>query len=104
MENIMTIVIGILFVGIGISNYRGNISLLHSYHRNRVKKEDEPIMGKICGIGMLVIAFSLIAQGVLLIVDATAFDSIAMLILYVGLAIGIVLNFYAIIKYNKGVF
>lgn len=104
MENMITIIIGVLFIGIGISNCKGNISLLHSYHRNRVKKEDEPIMGKICGIGMLVIAFSLIAQGVLLIVDPTAFASIAMCILYAGLAIGIAFNFYAIIKYNKGLF
>ena len=102
MKNIMTIIIGILFIGIGISNYKGNINLLHSYHRKRVKEEDKPIMGKICGIGMLVIAFSLISQGVLLIIDPTS--SIANLIMYVGLAIGIAFNFYAIIKYNKGLF
>jgi hypothetical protein len=61
-------------------------------------------MGKICGIGMLIIAFSLIAQGVLCMINATVYGSIAMCILYAGLAIGIAFNFYAIIKYNKGLF
>ena len=39
-EFIIQIVIGTIFIAIGISNMKGNISLLHSYHRKRVKEED----------------------------------------------------------------
>ena len=36
MESIVTAIIGIVCIIIGISHRKGNISLLHSYHRNRV--------------------------------------------------------------------
>ena len=39
-EFIIQIIIGLVLVIIGIFNMKGNISLLHSYHRKRVKKED----------------------------------------------------------------
>lgn len=39
-EFIIQIIIGLIIMIIGILNMKGNISLLHSYHRKRVKKED----------------------------------------------------------------
>ena len=39
-EFIIQIIIGLIIIIIGILNMKGNISLLHSYHRKRVKKED----------------------------------------------------------------
>ena len=39
-EFIIQIIIGLIIIIIGTLNMKGNISLLHSYHRKRVKKED----------------------------------------------------------------
>ena len=37
-EFMIQIIIGLVLIIIGIFNMKGNISLLHSYHRKRVKK------------------------------------------------------------------
>ena len=52
MEQIITIVIGIVMILIGFSNRKGNISMLHSYHRKRVTEEDRLPFGKMVGNGM----------------------------------------------------
>ena len=39
-ELILQIIIGLSLIILGIINMKGNISMLHSYHRKRVKKED----------------------------------------------------------------
>ena len=39
-EFIIQIIIGIALIIVGIFNTKGNILLLHSYHRKRVKEED----------------------------------------------------------------
>ena len=36
MEHLVTAIIGIICIVIGIMNRKGNVSMLHSYHRNRV--------------------------------------------------------------------
>jgi hypothetical protein len=38
--NIVTFLVGVVCIVLGISNMRGNISSLHSYHRSRVSEED----------------------------------------------------------------
>ena len=44
MENfIFSIIIGIVFLVIGILNLLGNVNLLHSYHRDNVKIFEGPI-------------------------------------------------------------
>ena len=61
MENfIFSIIIGIVFLVIGILNLLGNVNLLHSYHRDNVKEEDKKPFGKLVGIGMIIVGLSLI--------------------------------------------
>ena len=64
-EFIIQIIIGLVLIIIGIFNMQGNISLLHSYHRKRVKKEDIIPFGKKVGIGNIVIGITIIIAGVL---------------------------------------
>ena len=45
-ELILQIIIGFSLIILGIINMKGNISMLHSYHRKRVKKEDIIPYGK----------------------------------------------------------
>ena len=108
LEIISSLILGILFIIIGVLNRKGNISSLHSYHRKRVKKEDVIPFGRLVGLGIIIIGFSLIVVSILTLItiltNNSLFDHIGNTLLGVGLVIGLILSFYAIIKYNKGVF
>lgn len=108
METIFMIIIGVVFIIIGIINRTGNISLLHSYHRKRVSEEDKLPLGKLVGLGMLIIGGSLIIFGVLGFIEKATQNNIIFIIkhivLFVGLVLGLVISLFAINKYNKGIF
>ena len=104
---ILSFVVGVVLVIIGISNTKGNISSLHSYHRNRVSEEDRLPFGKRVGLGTIIcgcacIIFSLFSA--IGLYYGEVFTVIGTAILIVGLVIGLVIMFRAMIKYNKGIF
>ena len=105
---ITTAVFGLILAVIGILNLKGNVSMLHSYHRHRVTEEDMKPLGKRVGIGMLICGGASFLYGLFsLFYDLTkhlVFVGIGVAVLLVGLAIGIALMLKAIIKYNKGLF
>ena len=105
---IMTFLVGILCIVIGISNRKGNISSLHSYHRNRVSEEDRIPFGKQVGLGMILIGISIIPFSILLALTLYTgndlFTLIGTAVLIVGLVVGLIISFKAMIKYNKGIF
>ncbi len=107
-ENIFAFLVGILFIIIGISNMRGNISSLHSYHRQRVTEEDRIPFGKRVGLGMIIIGISIIIFSILTALTLHTENNIFVLIgttlLIVGIILGLVISFRAMIKYNKGIF
>ncbi|MBR5501332.1 MAG: hypothetical protein IKV74_07385 [Clostridia bacterium] len=76
IASITTLLVGIICIILGISNMRGNISSLHSYHRHRVSEEDVLPFGKKVGQGTIILGAGVIVFGIL----------------------------SAIIKYNKGLF
>ena len=100
-EFIIQIIIGIVLIVVGIFNIKGKISLLHSYHRKRVKEEDVIPFGKKVGIGSIIIGISIIIAGVFTVLN---YARISNVILGIGLIIGCILIFYAMLKYNKGIF
>ena len=100
-EFIIQIIIGLIIIIIGIFNMKGNISLLHSYHRKRVKKEDIIPFGKKLGIGSVIIGITIILTGVFTNLNYT---NISNVILVIGLVTGFIIIFYAMFKYNKGIF
>ena len=100
-EFIIQIIICIVLIIIGIFNMKGNISMLHYYHRKRVKKEDVIPFGKKVGIGSIIIGITIILAGIFTILNYT---NISNVILVVGLVIRCILIFYAMFKYNKGMF
>ena len=105
---IPVIIVGLFCIILGFINTRGNISSLHSYHRHRVSPEDVPIFGKLVGAGMMIIGASIIILGIFIII-ATEINNplltlIGTAIFGIGFIIGLVLSFYAMIKYNKGIF
>ena len=108
MENLFYVIIGVVCIIIGISNRKGNISLLHSYHRKRVSEENRIPFGKVVGLGMIIIGVALIAVGGLFFM-AEAFkndiySTVGTVVLITGLVIGLGISFYGMIKYNKGIF
>ena len=102
------IIIGVLISALGIMNMKGNISSLHWYHRQRVTEEDRKPFGKLVGLGTLIIGIALVISGILFwISESTATELwliIGCVITVVGIVVGLVLSFYAMIKYNKGIF
>lgn len=108
LSNIVTFLVGIVFIVLGISNMRGNISSLHSYHRNRVSEEDRIPFGKQVGLGTIIVGISVIVFSVLssvtLYTENQIFISVGTALLIIGIVLGLALSFRAMIKYNKGIF
>ena len=108
MESIITAIIGVVCIILGVINSTGNISSLHFYHRNRVKEQDRLPFGKLVGLGTIIIGIALILMGALNFVakllQNDLFTIIGSVILVIGLVIGLAISFYAIKKYNGGIF
>lgn len=58
--------ISCLFVFFGQSMYKGNIKWLHSYQRKRIQEQNVPKVGKMCGIGCLIIAITMALSAILI--------------------------------------
>lgn len=108
MEYVVTALFGILCLVIGALNRKGNISMLHSYHRKRVSEEDRIPFGKLVGLGMFIIGGAMLVSSLLSYLSATQQNSLYLTASYIVIAVGLVLgtgiSFYAMIKYNKGIF
>ena len=105
---IMAAIVGVICVILGYINRKGNISSLHEYHRNKVKEEDILPYGKLIGLGMIIIGISIIISSILSIIslwlNINILITIGTAIMIIGIIIGCVIVFKAMIKYNKGIF
>lgn len=108
LEFITTIAVGILVMVLGIINMTGNISSLHSYHRHRVAEEDKKPFGKLVGLGTLIIGVGLMAFGALMFaLESTGVQMLSIMapvVLVVSIVVGLAISFYAMKKYNGGIF
>ena len=106
--NIVAFLVGVVCIVLGISNMRGNISSLHSYHRSRVSEEDRIPFGKQVGLGTIIVGIGIIVFSVLssvtLYTENDIFILVGTAILIIGIILGLVISFRAMIKYNKGIF
>ena len=102
------IFVGIISVIIGILNTKGNIASLHWYHRQRVTEENKIPFGKLVGSGTIIIGVSIIMFGLLSLATKLLrielFEIIGSVLVIIGLVAGLGLSFYAMFKYNKGIF
>ena len=100
--------LGLLVSILGIINMTGNISSLHSYHRHRVTEENRKPFGMLVGLGTLIIGIAMIVFGVLFFMYEQTNLELLVIIgtaeLIAGIIAGMVISFYAMIKYNKGIF
>ncbi len=109
MENIIgPIIIGIFICILGIYNMKGHISSLHWYHRKRVTEENKMAFGRIVGLGTIIIGTSMIFYGIFTYMININQNNLIIYIrdgiTIVGIIIGLIISFYAMIKYNKGIF
>ena len=106
--NIVTFLVGVVCIVLGISNMRGNISSLHSYHRSRVSEEDRIPFGKQVGLGTIIVGIGIIVfsflSSVTLYAEHDIFILVGTAVLIIGIILGLVISFRAMIKYNKGIF
>jgi uncharacterized membrane-anchored protein len=105
---ITVVVLGIILAVIGVINMTGNISSVHGYHRKRVTEENRKAFGKLVGAGTLIIGLAMIVYGILLFAfeqtQNEALSVIGVVILLAGIVAGSALSFYAMKKYNGGIF
>ena len=108
MSMILTTLIGIFICVLGGVNMTGNISSLHSYHRKRVREEDKKPFGRLVGIGNILIGIGVIFLGVFMYVfertQNYSYFIAGSIIFGVGMVVGLGISFFAMIKYNKGIF
>ena len=99
---------GVLVAFLGIVNMTGNISSLHWYHRKRVTEADRKPFGRLVGLGTLWVGLSIVVYGgVMMLYDITHMFwlvPLAVVLLVMGIRGGLGLTFYAMIRYNKGIF
>lgn len=105
---VSTIAIGVLICVLGFINMTGNISSLHSYHRHRVSEEDRKPFGKLVGLGTVIVGLGCIAFGALSLIgekfEQEFFVLLGTGVLLVGITVGLIISFYAMNKYNHGIF
>ena len=105
---IVSFIVGIVCIGIGISNMRGNISSLHSYHTQRVKEEDRIPFGRLVGLGTIIMGGGIVIFSALGAItaytDNGTFTFVGTAIMIACIVVGASLSFYAMKKYNKGIF
>ena len=105
---IITAILGLLISVLGAVNMTGNISSLHWYHRQRVSEENRKPFGRLVGLGTLIIGISLILFGTLFWISESiqlgALVTVGAVALVVCALVGLAISFYAMIKYNKGIF
>ena len=105
---IIAFLVGVVCVILGISNMRGNISSIHSYHRHRVSEEDRIPFGRMVGLGTIIVGIGIIIFSVLsaiaLYTKADALIIISTVALIACIIVGLAVSIYALIKYNKGIF
>ena len=109
MDALITpVIIGLVLIVLGVLNRKGNISTLHRYHRNRVREEDRLPYGRKVGLGSIIVGCALILKAGFQFAaekrDIVLLDTLGTVFFVAGLAIGIAIILYAMIKYNKGVF
>ena len=109
MGTVITVTgLGVLISILGIINMTGNISSLHWYHRQRVAEENKKPFGKLVGLGTLMIGLAMIVFGILfLIFEQTQLEVlviIGVVELIASIVVEMIVSFYAMKKYNGGIF
>ena len=107
-EFLFTAAIGVVIIVLGAINMTGNVRSLHYYHRNNVAPENLKPFGRLVGIGTIISGVACIILGALTYASiATKIEwlsVIGIVIFALLFAVGLGISFYAMKKYNGGIF
>lgn len=105
---ILSALIGVVCIVLGISNMNGNISSIHSYHRQRVSEENILPFGRLVGLGTIIVGagiiFFSIMSAISELVTTPILSIIGIAVMFIGIFVGLGVSIYAMKKYNGGVF
>ena len=109
MEDVvLPLLIGLFVISLGIANFKGHINSLHRYHRHRVTEEDRIPFGRLVGTGTIIIGVGVcimaLCQFAALSSGNNNWMTVGSTLLIIAFVLGLGLNFYGMIKYNKGIF
>ncbi len=91
-------VIGIVFIILGYLIWKkGKITLLHSYHYEKVSLSDKKAFCKLSGWGVISIGIGLLVTAAIVGITDSTLSFIAFTL---GFALGLALLIYAGVKYN----
>lgn len=95
---IIVAIVGIVFLVLGCLMWKKEkISLLHSYHYDKVSEEDKKAFCMVSGMGVIFIGLGLLVTAVIIGITDSALSFIAFA---AGFVIGLILLVYAGIRYN----
>ena len=100
-KSALLLIIGIILIFLGFSNFKGNISSIHWYNRRKVLPEDVPAYGKAMGTGTVIMGAALMLTAILQIffeAEGLYYITVA------GAVIGLGFMLYGQFKYNHGIF
>ena len=103
----VSFIVGIICIVIGIKNMKGDISSLHSYHKNRVKEEDVLPFGRLVGMGTIIVGTAVMLFSALsalaVALGNDVYTVIGTVVMIVGIVAGLGVAFYGMKKYNGGI-
>lgn len=95
--------ISIPFVWLGIRINRGDLFLIHDYHRKHVKEEEKAAYAREFSRGMFGMAASMTASGVAaLLGESGGFMAASLVVLFLGFAVCVAVFLRVQKKYNGG--
>ena len=98
---IIMIITGMAILVMSILLFLGYVNLLHDYHRNNVKKEDEKKLGKSSGLSLSLSAFGAILSGIFALIWQEDIRFIFLFLIFIGpFFISTILLIIFIKKYN----
>jgi len=97
--SIILFLTSLLLIILGVSIYKGNIELIHSYHRENVT--DKIGYGKAMGKSLIVFSLPLIVSGVIAFFVE---NLLPVIVLIVGMVVGFIFIIKTQNKYNGGMF
>ena len=96
---IIVAVIGIVFITLGYLMWKKEkITLLHSYHYDKVSPSDKKVFCKISGCGVIFIGIGILMTAIIIGITDSALSFIAFAL---GFVVGLALLIYAGAKYNR---
>ena len=96
---IIVAVIGIVFITLGYLIWKKEkITLLHSYHYDKVSPSDKKVFCKISGWGVIFVGIGLLVTAIIIGITDSALSFIAFAL---GFVVGLALLIYAGAKYNR---